>query len=160
LLAAAVTFMAYVALFRLLLDGLGIELSLSAINHDQDVVRYFARLTVLAAVSLVGALLAANVVLLLTRPVLPWRDLALLGLAGVAGAAVAPLFGVTLAFWRQGLMMTWRAGDIREGFGALVDLAQLRGLGCAAAAGPLLALLVSRRPGENGVRNTIDSAPR
>jgi hypothetical protein len=160
LLVAAVTSVTYVALFRLLLGGRGIDLSLSAINYDDDVVPYFARLVALAAISLAVALAPVLLALRLARPALAWRDLALLGLAGVAGAAVAPLVGATLVFWRQGLVMAWHVADLRQGFEALVDLAQLRGLGCAAAAGPLLALLVSRRPGEKGVRNTIDSAPR
>jgi hypothetical protein len=146
LLMAGATSVVFSTLFGLVVGRLGIERSLSAINHDQDVVPYFARLVVLASLSLVVALLPGLIALRLTCPALAWRELAWLGLAGVAGAAVAPVAGVTLAFWRQGLMMTWRAADLREGFGAIVDLAQLQGLGFAAAAGPLLAAVVGRWP--------------
>jgi hypothetical protein len=162
LLVAGAAAGVYWAFFRLLVGRLGIDLSISAINYEEDVVPYFARLVFLASLSLAAALLPALIALRLVRPALAWRDLALLGLAGVAGAAVVPFVGLTYAFWRQGLFMAWHAGDLRQGFGAIVDLAQLRGLGFAAAAGPFLALLVSRALVKSGdrVRKTIDSDPR
>jgi len=135
---------AYTAFFRLACGWQGVVVSLSAINRDEELVPYFVRVMLLSSLSLVLVLVPILAAIRHWRPALEWGDLALLGLAGVAGAAAASAWPVAASYWRQGLVVEWRIGDLTDGFAAFVGLAQLRALGFTAGAAPLLAWLASR----------------
>jgi hypothetical protein len=136
---------AYATIHRLLLGWQEVVVSLSVIQRDEDVAPYFLRLFAIASLSLVAALMLTISALRVLRPRLAWTEAALLGLAGVAGAALAAALPVLASYLAQGLRMVWRIGDVEQGFAALAGLAQLRALGLTAVAAPLLAWLAARR---------------
>jgi hypothetical protein len=145
LIVLVVTGAAYATIHRLFLGWQGVVVSLSVIQRDEDVAPYFLRLFVMASLSLVLALMLTISALRFLRPRLSWTEVALLGLAGVAGAALAAALPVLESYWTQGLRMVWRTGDVERGFSAFLGLAQLRALGLTAVAAPLLAWLAAKR---------------
>ena len=135
-------------LFRLLAHARGLQPSISAINHDEDLEGYFVGVTVLGGVSVLCCVIAVL-----------WRDarrstlggqsLAPIALCAALGASAVPASVVALAYWRQGLEMVWRVGDVQERFAVNVALARLQAVGVVAALAPALGWLrrLGRRPG-------------
>jgi hypothetical protein len=144
LIVLVATGAAYATIHRLLLGWQGVVVSLSVIQRDEDVAPYFLRLFAMASLSLVVALMLTISALRFLRPRLSWTEVALLGLAGVAGAALAAALPVLESYWAQGLRMVWRTGDVERGFSAFVGLAQIRAVGLTAIAAPLLAWLAAK----------------
>ncbi len=124
-------------LFRGLVAWQGIRLSLSAINHDEDVAPYFGRLLVLGA----GATLTSLAVVTLTAARQARGRTAILGLAAVSGAGLGELLPVLAVHAAQGLFMHWTIGDIGATFQSFVGLHRLRSTGLAALAVPGFAFL-------------------
>jgi hypothetical protein len=141
LVAALAGAFLYEGAFRLLVARQGIRLSLSAINHEEDLGPYFARILMLSAVAMLVAL--AVVVLAASR--LAPGSAAPLGLAAVFGAGLFLGAGVLGTWSEQGLFMTWRIGDLGWSFGAFRDLVRLQAVGYSAALVLPLAWLPSRR---------------
>ncbi len=143
-LAAVTSAFAGEGLFRLFAHARGIEFSISVINHDQDLERYFIRVLVLDG----GAALCCVVAALWWGRSfkLGGAALALLTLAAAIGAALVPVVVVAQAYWHQGLEMTWRVGNLAEGFAANVALAKLQALGIVGALAPVLAWLSRPTP--------------
>ena len=127
-------------LFRGLIAWQAIRLSLSAINHDEDVAPYFGRLLVLGAVATLTSL--AIVTLAAARQA-PGRT-AILGLAAVSGAGLGELLPVLAVHASQGLFMHWSIGDIDATFQSFVGLHRLRSTGLAALVVPVFAFLADR----------------
>ena len=139
LLAASASAVAGEALFRLFAHAQGMQYSLSAINHDQDLEPFFARILVLEGAAAICCVVAA---LLWGRSAgRRGPALALLTLAAAVGASSVPALVVAHAYWQQGLEMTWRVSSLAEGFAASIALARLQALGIAATLGPILAWL-------------------
>jgi len=135
-------------LFRGLIAWQGIRVSLSAINHDEDVAPYFGRLLALDATA---TLVALAIVTLVAARHASGRT-ALLGLAAITGAGLGLLLPVLAAHAAQDLFMRWTIGDIDATFQCVVSLHRLRSTGLAALAVPVFALLADRlfRQGTSG----------
>jgi Type I phosphodiesterase / nucleotide pyrophosphatase len=132
-------------LFRLLAHLRGLQPSISGINHDDDLAAYFLGVTVLGGVAAVACVVA--VLWSASRRSAPDdRRPALLALCAALGALAVPASVVALAYWHQGLDMTWRVGDIAERFAANVGLARLQAAGLVAALVPALGWLSRRGP--------------
>ncbi len=139
-LAAAVAGLALnEGVFRLLAAREHLRLSLSAINHEEDLRPYFSHLGLLSACASGAALLIVFVAARLLR-----RDAARLAPAALCGIGLATLAPVLSVHVAQGLLATWRIGDIQQGFSAYVGPLRLNAL-VPSALGVLLLLLVDSR---------------
>ena len=127
--------------FRLLMAARHVRLSLSAINHEEDLGPYFARVLVFAAIAMFVSL--ALVTLAAAR--FASDAVALHGLAAVAGAGLLLGTQVLATYLDQGLFMAWRIGEIARGFDAFVELVRLQAVGLSAALVLPLAWLSRRR---------------
>ncbi|MFI5183751.1 MAG: alkaline phosphatase family protein [Vicinamibacteria bacterium] len=137
--AAGASAVAGEGLFRLFAHAHGLGFSISVINHDEDLERYFARVFVLEGAAALGCVASA---LLSARSFgRGGAALALLGLAAAIGAACEPALVVARVYWDQGLEMTWRVGNLADGFAASVALARLQAVGVVGALAPILAWL-------------------
>jgi len=130
------------AVFRLLVAREGFRLSLSAINHDEDVRPYFEHLLLLAGIAALAAFAVVTWIAARRREALAAADL---GLAAVAGVALFLVARVLVVYWAQGVGMTWTIGSLARGFGAVVDLGRIQVVGLCGLAVPVLAWLF-RRP--------------
>ncbi len=138
-------------LFRGLVAWQGIRLSLSAINHDEDVAPYFGRLLALGALATLTSLAIVTVIAARRAP----GRTAILGLAAVSGAGLVLLLAVLPLQAAQGLFMHWTIGDIGASFAGFVSLDRLRATGLSALAVPLFAFLADRliKPGGYGSKH-------
>lgn len=127
-------------LFRGLVAWQAIRLSLSAINHDEDVAPYFGRLLALGVLATLSSLAIVTGVAARRAP----GRTAFLGLAAVSGAGLALLLPVLRLHASQGLFMHWSVGDISASFGGFVSLQRLRSTGLSALAVPVFAFLADR----------------
>jgi hypothetical protein len=133
----------YLVAFRVLVYGRGIRLALSAINHEDEVEPYFARIAVLAALAIVLSMAVALWVALRLGREASWGPLSDLAL-GVAGMVVGLLAAfVALLYWRYGLFMEWEPAELGWGFLAFVSLVQVQAVSYAALLAPALAWLVA-----------------
>jgi hypothetical protein len=127
-------------LFRGLVAWQAIRLSLSAINHDEDVAPYFGRLLALGVLATLSSLAIVTGVAARRAP----GRTAFLGLAAVSGAGLALLLPVLRLHASQGLFMHWSVGDMSASFGGFVSLQRLRSTGLSALAVPVFAFLADR----------------
>lgn len=125
--------------FRLLVAREGLRLSLSAINHEEDLGPYFSHVGLLAALAS-----AASLVVVWAAAWLARRDAGHAVAAALFGSGLLLLAPVVAIHLQQGLFVAWTIGDIREGFSAYVGLLRLRALGTVALFVPLLLLVNSR----------------
>jgi hypothetical protein len=133
----------YLVAFRFLVYGRGIRLALSAINHEDDVEPYFARIAVLAALAIVLSMAVALWVALRLGREPSWGPLCDLAL-GVAGTVVGLLAAfVALLHWRYGLFMEWEPAELGWGFLAFVSMVQIQAVSYAALVAPPLAWLLA-----------------
>jgi Type I phosphodiesterase / nucleotide pyrophosphatase len=135
LLAAGAGVLLNEALFRGLVAREGIRLSLSAINHEEDLGPYFAHLSLLALVACVASVVGVLAMGLVLR-----RAAVLLATAALFGSGLLLAAMVLSAFVDQGLVARWTLGSIHEAFGAYVGLLRLRALGICALFVPVLLL--------------------
>ncbi len=142
LVAACAGIVLQEAFFRLLLAKDGIRLSLSAINHEEDLRPYFTGVVVRAGVA---ALFAVAVVVLVAARRRGPAEVALMGLSAAHGVTLFLLARVLVIYWLQGLAMTWRAGAIGRAFDAVLDLARIQAASLAALAIVPLAFVAARR---------------
>jgi Type I phosphodiesterase / nucleotide pyrophosphatase len=143
-LVAVVSAAASEGLFRLLAHVRGIQASLSAINHDEDLEGYFVGVTLLGGVAALSCVVA--VLWSASRRAAPGGSSpTLLALCAALGALAVPASVVALAYWHQGLEMAWYVGDLQERFGVSMALARLQAVGLVGALVPVLGWL--SRPG-------------
>ncbi len=132
----------YETAFRLLTQRGGLRLSLSGINHEQDVRPYFEHVLGLSAASALAVL--CLVVFAASRRRRGAAEAALLGLAAACGTQLYLLLRVLVVYWAQGLSMTWTAGSMTRGFDAVLDLGRMQVLGLAALVVPPVAWFFAR----------------
>lgn len=142
LLAAAAGVILNEVVFRLLLARDGIRLSLSAINHEEDLEPYFAGVILRAGLA---ALVVFAVVVVVAARRSGARAAARAGLAAGFGTLLFLLLRVLVVYWSQGLTMAWTVGSIGRAFDAVLDLARLQAASVAALLALPLALLFARR---------------
>ncbi len=129
-------------MFRLLVAREGLRLSLSAINHDEDVRPYFEHLLLLAGIAALIAFAAVTFVAARHRGALAAAEL---GLAAVAGVFLFLMAQVLVVYWAQGVGMTWTIGSVSSGFRAVLDLGRMQVVGLSGLAVPVLAWLFAWR---------------
>jgi hypothetical protein len=124
--AAAIAF----ALYHLALPAAGLAYSITAINKDEWVGRFFGKDMALgAAASVLAALVAvwpARHAPLLERARRAWLAAALLATLFVAKIA--------LVYWHNGVFLRWHVPDQYWGFGFYLDVLALMALGLSAPA--------------------------
>jgi hypothetical protein len=143
-LAGGAAIGAYELAFRTCLWASGQGLSLSAINYDEELEPYFLRITLFALLALVVALsvvLAAAGLGARRGFAARWR----VGLEAVAAIGLLLALPVAAAYWREGLLMSWRTPDVGVMFAAFVRLTELHAVGFGVVLVPLLAWLFARR---------------
>jgi hypothetical protein len=131
----------YGGAFFLLLELRRVRISLSALNHEEDLGPYFARIMIFSALSATAALLAA---LGIASRSAAYHDLFALGLTVVGALAYLVAAQVAVFHATEGLLPAWSLPDFGRGFRAFVNLIQLQSLCYAALLVPGMAWAVAR----------------